>query len=297
MRRVESWNPLLHLDAAADRAWASAGSGERGIGGRTPAGRPPGSAWRCWLPRPRSAAAWSRAPTSTRGSCRSTCPRQQPGLATASRPALWVQVAFAVVMVREGVWATVLEDQAAAVGAGFPSRRRPPGAPPSRGGGRWPMPVWSGSCWTASAAGPRTNSTRRCRRRATSTVRGGDEEAKNVAARAPYGRSPPTRLVSARLRRSSSAGTTTPRSAFDTVPPPEASEHSGLLAGHTPHDILSTPILERDGSGVTTLAVAGLRPLGNDALLPGTGLTGGQLRTHRAKCEHHCSRRRATRVP
>jgi hypothetical protein len=31
-----------------------------------------------------------------------------------------VQVAFAVVMVREGVWATVLEDQAAAVGAGFP---------------------------------------------------------------------------------------------------------------------------------------------------------------------------------
>jgi hypothetical protein len=30
-----------------------------------------------------------RAPTSTRGSCRSTCPRQQPGLATASRPALW----------------------------------------------------------------------------------------------------------------------------------------------------------------------------------------------------------------
>jgi hypothetical protein len=98
--------------------------------------------------------------------------------------------------------------------------------------------------------------------------------------RAPYGRSPPTRLVSARLRRSSSAGTTTPRSAFDTVPPPEASEHSGLLVGHTPHDTLSTPILERDGSGVTTLAVAGLRPLGNDALLPGTGLTGGQLRTH-----------------
>ncbi|HEY6592175.1 MAG TPA: hypothetical protein VI751_14280 [Actinomycetota bacterium] len=29
-------------------------------------------------------------------------------------------MAFAVVMVREGVWATVLEDQAAAVGAGFP---------------------------------------------------------------------------------------------------------------------------------------------------------------------------------
>src|SRR4029453_16776629 len=96
------------------------GAGSEGIGGRTPAGRPPGSAWRCWLPRPRSAAAWSRAPTSTRGSFRSTCPRQQPGLATASRPALWVQVAFAVVMVREGVWATVLEDQAAAVGAGFP---------------------------------------------------------------------------------------------------------------------------------------------------------------------------------
>jgi uncharacterized protein len=31
-----------------------------------------------------------------------------------------VQVAFAVVMVREGVWATVLEEQAAAVGAVFP---------------------------------------------------------------------------------------------------------------------------------------------------------------------------------
>jgi hypothetical protein len=30
MRRVESWNPRLHLDAAADRAWASAGSRERG---------------------------------------------------------------------------------------------------------------------------------------------------------------------------------------------------------------------------------------------------------------------------
>ena len=30
MRRVEIWNPLLRLDAAADRAWASAGSGERG---------------------------------------------------------------------------------------------------------------------------------------------------------------------------------------------------------------------------------------------------------------------------
>jgi hypothetical protein len=29
MRRGESWNPRLHLDAAADRAWASAGSGER----------------------------------------------------------------------------------------------------------------------------------------------------------------------------------------------------------------------------------------------------------------------------
>jgi hypothetical protein len=31
-----------------------------------------------------------------------------------------VQVAFAVVMAREGVWATVLEEQAAAVGAVFP---------------------------------------------------------------------------------------------------------------------------------------------------------------------------------
>jgi hypothetical protein len=31
-----------------------------------------------------------------------------------------VQVAFAVVMAREGVWATVLEEQAAAVGAAFP---------------------------------------------------------------------------------------------------------------------------------------------------------------------------------
>jgi hypothetical protein len=36
-----------------------------------------------------------------------------------------------------------------------------------------------------------------------------------------------------------------------------------LLAARTPHDTLSTPILERDRSGVTTLAVAGLRPLGN----------------------------------
>ncbi len=31
-----------------------------------------------------------------------------------------VQVAFAVVMAREGIWATVLEEQAAAVGAAFP---------------------------------------------------------------------------------------------------------------------------------------------------------------------------------
>jgi hypothetical protein len=30
MRRVESWNPLVHLHAAAERAWASAGSGEWG---------------------------------------------------------------------------------------------------------------------------------------------------------------------------------------------------------------------------------------------------------------------------
>ena len=30
MRRVEIWNPLLRLGAAADRAWVSAGSGERG---------------------------------------------------------------------------------------------------------------------------------------------------------------------------------------------------------------------------------------------------------------------------
>jgi hypothetical protein len=66
-----------------------------GIGGKRrgladgPGRQATGFAWRCWLPRPRSAAAWSRAPTSTRGSCRSTCPRQQPGLATASRPALW----------------------------------------------------------------------------------------------------------------------------------------------------------------------------------------------------------------
>ena len=29
MRRGAIWNPLLHLDAAAERAWASAGSGER----------------------------------------------------------------------------------------------------------------------------------------------------------------------------------------------------------------------------------------------------------------------------
>lgn len=31
-----------------------------------------------------------------------------------------VQAAFAVVVARDGVWATVLEDQAAAVGAAFP---------------------------------------------------------------------------------------------------------------------------------------------------------------------------------
>jgi hypothetical protein len=31
-----------------------------------------------------------------------------------------VQVAFAVVMAREGAWATVLEEQAAVVGAAFP---------------------------------------------------------------------------------------------------------------------------------------------------------------------------------
>jgi hypothetical protein len=30
MRRVGIWNPHLHLDAAADRAWASAGSGGQG---------------------------------------------------------------------------------------------------------------------------------------------------------------------------------------------------------------------------------------------------------------------------
>jgi hypothetical protein len=34
-----------------------------------------------------------------------------------------VQVAFAVVMARDGVWATVLEEQAAAVGAAFPQWR------------------------------------------------------------------------------------------------------------------------------------------------------------------------------
>ena len=40
-----------------------------------------------------------------------------------------VQVAFAVVMARDGVWATVLEEQAAAVGTAFPqwseAARRP----------------------------------------------------------------------------------------------------------------------------------------------------------------------------
>jgi hypothetical protein len=52
MRRGASWNPRRHLNAAADRALALAGSRERGIGGRTQAGPPPASAWRCWLPRP-----------------------------------------------------------------------------------------------------------------------------------------------------------------------------------------------------------------------------------------------------
>jgi hypothetical protein len=39
MRRVGIWNPYLHLDAAADRAWASAGSGGQGEW-RTDPGQP-----------------------------------------------------------------------------------------------------------------------------------------------------------------------------------------------------------------------------------------------------------------
>jgi hypothetical protein len=85
-----------------------------------------------------------------------------------------VQLAFAVVMAREGVWATVLEEQAAAVGAAFPRWAEAARRAAEQGGGPWPMPVSSGSCWTRSAGGPRPHSTGRCRRRAMSTVESGD---------------------------------------------------------------------------------------------------------------------------
>jgi predicted nucleotidyltransferase len=57
--------------------------------------------------RARETLATSTDPESIRRVCRMTSRRM-------------VQVAFAVVMAREGIWATVLEEQAAAVGAAFP---------------------------------------------------------------------------------------------------------------------------------------------------------------------------------
>jgi uncharacterized protein len=59
------------------------------------------------LARARQTLATSTDPELIRRACRSASRRM-------------VQVAFAVVMAREGVWATVLEEQAAAVGAAFP---------------------------------------------------------------------------------------------------------------------------------------------------------------------------------
>jgi uncharacterized protein len=59
------------------------------------------------LARARETLATSTDPEAIRRACRMASKRM-------------VQVAFAVVMAREGVWATVLEDQAAAVGAAFP---------------------------------------------------------------------------------------------------------------------------------------------------------------------------------
>ena len=93
-----------------------------------------------------------------------------------------VQLGFAVVMARQGRWRRCWRSRPPRLGRRFPSGRRPRGALPSRGGDPWPMPVSSGSCWTASAAGPRRPSTRRCRRRLPSTVERGDGEAKDAAA-------------------------------------------------------------------------------------------------------------------
>jgi predicted nucleotidyltransferase len=105
-----------------------------------------------------------------------------------------VQVAFAVVMAREGSWARVLEEQAAAVGAAFPQWAEAARRAAEQGGGPSPMPVSSESCWTASAAGPRTNSTGRCQRPATSTAGRGDQGGEQRCRR-PTRRSP-TSLVS-----------------------------------------------------------------------------------------------------
>jgi hypothetical protein len=119
MRRVEIWNPLLHLDAAADRAWASAGSGERGD----------------WRTDPGRQATWFRLAVLVAEATISRCLVEGAYLNARQlsvdlpQAATWLGDGFkagpvgaggVVVMVREGVWATVLEDQAAAVGAGFP---------------------------------------------------------------------------------------------------------------------------------------------------------------------------------
>jgi len=105
-----------------------------------------------------------------------------------------VQVAFAVVMAREGVWATVLEEQAAAVGAAFPQWAE--AARRAAEQGRRPVADAGvvGSCWTRSAGGPRTHSTGRCRKQATSTVESGDGGPKNAAAR-PAGGLPARQVV------------------------------------------------------------------------------------------------------
>ena len=64
MGRVGIWNPHLHLDAATDRMWASAASGGPGEW-RTDPGEQAAKVrpWRCWSPRPASAAAWPRTDT------------------------------------------------------------------------------------------------------------------------------------------------------------------------------------------------------------------------------------------
>jgi uncharacterized protein len=86
-----------------------------------------------------------------------------------------VQVAFAVVMAREGAWATVLEDQAAAVGAAFPQwaeaarRAAEQGRRPVADAGVVRELLDSFGRWAEDA------SMRRCRTRATPMVERRDE--------------------------------------------------------------------------------------------------------------------------